>query len=159
MRIRIGYAHPDRLLSYPDVRYLFGCWLSIPMRAGGRWPRPLHSADPQISLLLSGVTPLRRVLHHFGGGVMLPNWCMACRIQPQCRPAALIVDWVAALSARSLARPCGRVAAFEASSPISHVIPLQLLHTVNLHRWNCNVLRGARKKTVGNYVRLFGKAR
>ena len=22
MRIRIGYAHPDRLLSYPDVRYL-----------------------------------------------------------------------------------------------------------------------------------------
>ena len=25
--IRIGYAHPDRLLSYPDVRFLSGCVL------------------------------------------------------------------------------------------------------------------------------------
>ena len=29
MRIRIGYAHPDRLLSYPDLRYLSGCCLPI----------------------------------------------------------------------------------------------------------------------------------
>ena len=29
MRIRIGYAHPDRLLSYPDVRFLSGCvWVA-----------------------------------------------------------------------------------------------------------------------------------
>ena len=29
--IRIGCAHPDRLLSYPDVPYLSGCWLPIRM--------------------------------------------------------------------------------------------------------------------------------
>ena len=86
---------------------------------------------------------------------MPPNWCMTCRNQPQCRPAVLVADWVAALSARSLSGPCGYVAAFQASSAISHVIPLQLLQTLYLHRWNCNVLRGARKMTVGNYVRLF----
>ena len=27
MRTRIGYAHPDRLLSYPDIHYLSGCVL------------------------------------------------------------------------------------------------------------------------------------
>ena len=31
MRIRIGYAYLDRLLSYPDVRYLSGCSLPIRM--------------------------------------------------------------------------------------------------------------------------------
>ena len=31
MRIRIGYAYLDRLLSYPDVRYLSGCCLPIRM--------------------------------------------------------------------------------------------------------------------------------
>ena len=51
--------------------------------------------------------------------------------------------------------PSGHVAAFEASSPISRVIPLQLLQTLNLHRWNCNVLRGTRNMIVRNYVRLF----
>ena len=33
--IRIGYVHPDRLLSYPDLRYLSGCWLPIRIRVGG----------------------------------------------------------------------------------------------------------------------------
>ena len=86
---------------------------------------------------------------------MFANWCMTCRIQPQCRPAVLVADWVAALSARSPARSCSHVAAFQASSPISHVIPLQLLQTLNLRRWNCGVLSDTRKMTVGNYVRLF----
>ena len=41
---------------------------------------------------------------------------------------------------------------------MSHVIPLRLLQTLNLYRWNCNVLGSARKMTVGNYVRLlFGQ--
>ena len=31
MRIRIGYAHPDRLLRYPDVGFLSGCWFPIRM--------------------------------------------------------------------------------------------------------------------------------
>ena len=35
----------------------------------------------------------------------------------------------------------------------SHVIPLRLLQTLNLHRWNCNVFLRSRKITVLNYVR------
>ena len=38
-------------------------------------------------------------------------------------------------------------------SVISHVIPLRLLQTLNLHRWNCNVFPRSRKITVLNYVR------
>ena len=36
---------------------------------------------------------------------------------------------------------------------ISHVIPLRLLQTLNLHRWNCNVFAWSRKITVLNDVR------
>ena len=36
---------------------------------------------------------------------------------------------------------------------ISHVIPLRLLQTLNLHRWNCNVFAWSRKITDLNYVR------
>ena len=144
------------LLTYPDVLYLSGCCLPISVCDGIRGASaPFSGTSPHFGLLLSGVTPLRWVLHHFGGGVMLANWCMTCRIQPQCRPAVLVADWVAALSARSPARSCSHVAAFQASSPISHVIPLQLLQTLNLRRWNCSVLSDTRKMTVGNYVRLF----
>ena len=35
----------------------------------------------------------------------------------------------------------------------SHVIPLRLLQTLNLHRWNCNVFSRSQKITVLNYVR------
>ena len=66
----------------------------------------------------------------------------------------LLLSGVTPLSAVFRA-PSGHVAAFKASSPISHVIPLRLLQTLYLHRWNCNVLSDARKMTVGNYVRLF----
>ena len=38
---------------------------------------------------------------------------------------------------------------------ISHVIPLRLVQTLNLHRWNCNVFAWSRKVTAGNYVRLL----
>ena len=31
MHIRIGCAHPDRLLRYPDVGFLSGCWFPIRM--------------------------------------------------------------------------------------------------------------------------------
>ena len=34
--IRIGYAHLDRLISYPDVRYLSGC--SFPIRMFVSYP-------------------------------------------------------------------------------------------------------------------------
>ena len=64
----IGYAHPDRLLSYPDVAYLSGCVLV----AGGC--SPSTRAGPRLCLLVSGVTPLRWVLRRFGGGGVLPHW-------------------------------------------------------------------------------------
>ena len=38
-------------------------------------------------------------------------------------------------------------------SVISHVIPLWLIQTLNLHRWNCNVFGVSRKMTAINYVR------
>ena len=40
-------------------------------------------------------------------------------------------------------------------SAISHVIPQQLVQTLNWYRWNCNVFGQSRKVTVGNYVRLL----
>ena len=40
-------------------------------------------------------------------------------------------------------------------SAISHVIPLRVFQTLTSHRWNCNVLRGGRKLTDVNYVRLL----
>ena len=130
MRIRIGYAHLDRLLSYPDVRYLSGCCLPIRMlltypdvswrpvatasyvgvtapACASQQSRPRHGplpgCVPHLGLLPSGVTPLRWVLHHFGGGVMLPNWWMTCRIQPRHCPAVLVlIGW---LRCRPEARP------------------------------------------------------
>ena len=39
---------------------------------------------------------------------------------------------------------------------ISHVIPLRLVQTLNLHRWNCNVFGVSRKMTTINYVRNLG---
>ena len=36
---------------------------------------------------------------------------------------------------------------------MSHVIPLWLVQTLNLHRWNCNVFGLSRKMTELNYVR------
>ena len=36
---------------------------------------------------------------------------------------------------------------------ISHVIPQQLVQTLNVYRWDCNVFGWSRKVTVGNYVR------
>ena len=38
---------------------------------------------------------------------------------------------------------------------ISHVIPLRVFQMLNLHRWDCNVLRYSLKLTVLNYVRLM----
>ena len=66
------------------------------------------------------------------------------------------------VSARSSAKPshntCGlpqptRFFLSHLYSVISRVIPLRLLQTLNLHRWNCNVFPRSRKITVLNYVR------
>ena len=52
-------------------------------------------------------------------------------------------------SPRSPARPRHRPS-------ISHVIPLRLVQTLNLHRWNCNVFGVSQKMTTINYVRNLG---
>ena len=41
-------------------------------------------------------------------------------------------------------------------SAISHVIPLRIVYTFNLHRWNCNVCGPSQKMTELNYVQLLG---
>ena len=38
---------------------------------------------------------------------------------------------------------------------MSHVIPLRVFQMLNLHRWDCNVLKCSLKLTVLNYVRLM----
>ena len=69
-------------------------------------------------------------------------------------------NYVRLLSGKVRRCRCCPAGALHASSPISHVIPLRLPQTLKWHRWNCNVLGGARKMTVGNYVRLLsGRAR
>ena len=67
---------------------------------------------------------------------MLPNWC---------NPPELV--------SCPLVWSC--VGHGDSSPTMSHVIPLRLFQTLNLHRWNCNVLGSARKMTVGNYVRVL----
>ena len=56
--------------------------------------------------------------------------------------------WLGAVP-RSPARPRRRPS-------ISHVIPLRLVQTLNLRRWNCNVFGVSRKMTTINYVRNLG---
>ena len=48
MRIRIGYAHPDRLISYPHARYLSACVLTP-----GNCPPTGAATSPNISPLCS----------------------------------------------------------------------------------------------------------
>ena len=61
----------------------------------------------------------------------------------------LVADVLLGALLRSPARPRHRPL-------ISHVIPLQLVQTLNLHRWNCNVFGASRKMTTINYVRNLG---
>ena len=67
--------------------------------------------------------------------------------RPAREPSALRASLGA--SPRSPARPRRRPL-------ISHVIPLRLVQSLNLHRWNCNVFGGSRKMTTINYVRNLG---
>ena len=46
MHIWIGYAHPDRLLTYPDRRNLSGC--SLPIRMFVTYPDVMASVGPRL---------------------------------------------------------------------------------------------------------------
>ena len=63
-----GARHADvRLAHRPEARVD----TASTHRHGSRTPLP------RCRLFLSGVTPFSWALHHFPGGVMLPNWCNA----------------------------------------------------------------------------------
>ena len=97
---------------------------------------------------------------------------MACPLAVRARgrrPASLIVLRVAPRVFRAPFTPVGpgvlmvRSArrfnvrlGLAAASLISHVIPLCLIQTLNLHCWNCNVFEVSRKMTTINYVRNVG---
>mgnify|MGYP003087184308 FL=1 len=69
--------------------------------------------------------------------------CSACRLEARPSPPTIPVAYP---------QPT-RFVLSHLYSVISHVIPLRLLQTLNLHRWNCNVFPRSRKITVLNYVR------
>ena len=69
--------------------------------------------------------------------------CSACRLEARPSPPTISVAYP---------QPT-RFVLSHLYSVISHVIPLRLLQTLNLHRWNCNVFPRSRKITVLNYVR------
>ena len=52
--------------------------------------------------------------------------------------------------------PTGTAARPRHRPSISHVIPLRLVQTLNVRRWNCNVFGVSRKMTAINYVRNMG---
>lgn len=65
MHIRIGYGDVDRLLRYPDVRYLSGCCLPIRMCVGGREFQSFTRVEPR----LEGSGPRGRSQAWFLGNV------------------------------------------------------------------------------------------
>ena len=65
-------------------------------------------------------------------------------------------EWSISRPALALPPPTGTAARPRHRPSISHVIPLRLVQTVNLRRWNCNVFGVSRKMTAINYVRNMG---
>jgi len=74
-------------VTYPDVAYLSVCELAAD--GLGLSTR----ASPRSGLLLSGVAPLRCVLHQFGGGVILPKWCNAPFRVYSSRTGVILPNW------------------------------------------------------------------
>ena len=70
-----------------------------------------------------------------------------------CRPALCRVAWPRLMLGDL--HTCGffRLKYRSGSLTTSHAIPLWLVQTLNLHRWNCNVCGLSRKMTELNYVR------
>ena len=64
-------------------------------------------------------------------------------------------EWSISRPALALPPPTGTATRPRRPST-SHVIPLRLIQTWNLRRWNCNVFGASRKMTTINYVRNLG---
>ena len=81
-----------------------------------------------------------------------------CPARPCRRPRVPQPGPVALSTPAAPAVLCVGIRCFEARPgprrpSISHVIPPQLVQTLNVRRWDCNVFVASRKVTVGNYVR------
>ena len=113
----------------------------------------------------------------FPGCCLRPHGCSGrrvCFVRPGCllglaavcaggwRPAREIAtrelrsEWSISRPALALPPPTGTAARPRHRPSISHVIPLRLVQTLNLRRWNCNVFGVSRKMTAINYVRNMG---
>ena len=85
-------------------------------------------------------------------GPVTARGCRSLALRSLRRPPhrrRLVADMWLGASARCPARP-------RHCPLISHVIPLRLVQSLNLHRWNCNVFGVSRKMTTINYVRNLG---
>ena len=143
-----------------------GLWGRAAVCAGGRRPAREPSA-PRASLGASSRSPARPRRR--------PRAPQPCPPVPPASstpamPGLLTCGWARRLEARpgpaaahghrsQTLRPLRRSSSWWCLvySAISHVIPSQLVQTLNSPRWDCNVFGWSRKVTVGNYVRnLFG---
>ena len=94
--------------------------------------------------------PLRRPPHQWGRAA---PWAAA---RPLAVRAASFARRVALKPGQAPPPPTGTAARPRHRPSISHVIPLRLVQTLNLRRWNCNVFGVSRKMTAINYVRNMG---
>ena len=148
----IGYEHPDRLLSYPDVRFLSGCWFPIRMfvtypdadfpsaRIHGDAACRLSECAGEPSVCLWAGSLDRRAVRLASG-----SCCAACQAGSSAQRSA----------SGGLARVPTIRATMHGSLTMSHVIPRRLFQTLKMCRWNCNVCGASRKLTDINYVRLL----
>ena len=88
-----------------------------------------------------------------GPGRCVCRWAAA---RPRAVHAASFARRVASKPGQAPPPPTGTAARPRHRPSISHVIPLRLVQTLNLRRWNCNVFGVSRKMTAINYVRNMG---
>ena len=78
MHTWIGYAHPDRLISYPDARYLSACSLPIRVRIDA-WELPTHGRGDQSQHLTAVLHELRSGLQPGRGTKLSPLSLLAAK--------------------------------------------------------------------------------
>ena len=134
-------------LAYPAA-----CWaglLGVPVGGGPPASRPrrelcsarrLEARPGPATAHRHRGRSLRRPPHQWGRVCWRVDWCVVSKPGQAPPPPT-----------GTAARPCRCLS-------MSHVIPLRLVQTLNLNRWNCSVFVWSRKVTVGNYVRLLVSA-
>ena len=60
--IRIGYEHPDTLITYPDAWFLSGC--TVPIQNEGRWIDTTHSWVTHATASVLSTAPARTTYPH-----------------------------------------------------------------------------------------------